>query len=275
MSRRRTSPASAKARSRARSRARRRSRCGSSAASSAPSPAGSAAAAGSTSSRSASPSASTGSPRSRSRSSTSSRRSRRSRSAFATGCPTGARRRTSPRTSRTSTIARPVFETLPGWSEELVGSTLPARQRPTWHSSRSALAVPVGLVGTGAARDAVLTLLALVDSPPCASSSSARAGGSTRSPGSSRSSPSLTELHAAPGNPGIAGARDMSSRGGGRREGLLASRAVARNRARRRRARGAARRGCGGRAPARWHPRSTARPLPPRGSRARSASPRR
>jgi adenylosuccinate synthase len=52
----------------------------------------------------------------------------------------------------------PVFETLPGWSEELVGSELPGAAATYVSFVSDALAVPVGLVGTGAARDAVLTL---------------------------------------------------------------------------------------------------------------------
>jgi adenylosuccinate synthase len=54
----------------------------------------------------------------------------------------------------------PVFETLPGWSEELAGSALPDAAAAYVSFVSDALAVPVGLVGTGAARDAVLTLSA-------------------------------------------------------------------------------------------------------------------
>ena len=63
--------------------------------------------------------------------------SRRSRSAFATACPTGARRRTSPRTSRTSTIARPSSRRSPAGRRSSSGRRSRARQRPTWHSSRT------------------------------------------------------------------------------------------------------------------------------------------
>ena len=54
----------------------------------------------------------------------------------------------------------PVFEALPGWSEELVGPELPDAAAAYVSFVSDALAVPVGLVGTGAARDAVLTLSA-------------------------------------------------------------------------------------------------------------------
>jgi adenylosuccinate synthase len=52
----------------------------------------------------------------------------------------------------------PVFETLAGWGEELDGPALPAAAAEYVAFVSDALAVPVGLVGTGAARDAVLTI---------------------------------------------------------------------------------------------------------------------
>jgi adenylosuccinate synthase len=52
----------------------------------------------------------------------------------------------------------PVFDTLPGWGEELAGSTLPRAAHDYVEFVGSALDVPVTLVGTGAARDAVLAL---------------------------------------------------------------------------------------------------------------------
>jgi adenylosuccinate synthase len=50
----------------------------------------------------------------------------------------------------------PVFETLPGWEEELVGTTLPSAAAEYVSFVGDALDVPVSLVGTGASRDAVL-----------------------------------------------------------------------------------------------------------------------
>jgi adenylosuccinate synthase len=50
----------------------------------------------------------------------------------------------------------PVFETLPGWGEELVGTTLPSAAADYVSFVGDALDVPVSLVGTGASRDAVL-----------------------------------------------------------------------------------------------------------------------
>ena len=52
----------------------------------------------------------------------------------------------------------PVFETLPGWREELAGRALPAAARGYVAFVADALDVPVTLVGTGASRDAVLAL---------------------------------------------------------------------------------------------------------------------
>jgi adenylosuccinate synthase len=52
----------------------------------------------------------------------------------------------------------PVFETLAGWGEELDGPALPGAAAEYVAFVSDALAVPVGLVGTGAARDAVLTI---------------------------------------------------------------------------------------------------------------------
>ena len=52
----------------------------------------------------------------------------------------------------------PVFETLPGWREELVGPTLPVAAAEYVAFVSEALDVPVTLVGTGASRDAVLAL---------------------------------------------------------------------------------------------------------------------
>ena len=52
----------------------------------------------------------------------------------------------------------PVFETLAGWGEELDGPALPGAAAEYVSFVSDALAVPVGLVGTGAARDAVLTI---------------------------------------------------------------------------------------------------------------------
>ena len=54
----------------------------------------------------------------------------------------------------------PVFETLPGWEEHLAGPTLPPAAAGYVSFVAEALDVPVTLVGTGAARDAVLTLSA-------------------------------------------------------------------------------------------------------------------
>ena len=52
----------------------------------------------------------------------------------------------------------PVFETLPGWLEELAGPALPAHAADYVAFVGDALGVPVTLVGTGASRDAVLAL---------------------------------------------------------------------------------------------------------------------
>jgi len=52
---------------------------------------------------------------------------------------------------------RPVFETLPGWTGELVGD-LPGPARAYVSFVEDALRVPVTLVGTGAGREAVLAL---------------------------------------------------------------------------------------------------------------------
>jgi adenylosuccinate synthase len=53
---------------------------------------------------------------------------------------------------------RPVFETLPGWNEELDGPALPEAARSYVRFVEDALDVPVGLVGTGQERERVLTL---------------------------------------------------------------------------------------------------------------------
>jgi adenylosuccinate synthase len=53
---------------------------------------------------------------------------------------------------------RPVFETLPGWGQELSGDTLPDAARAYVRFVEEALGVPVTLVGTGAARESVLAL---------------------------------------------------------------------------------------------------------------------
>ena len=50
---------------------------------------------------------------------------------------------------------RPVFETLPGWGEE-IGDALPAAAQAYVEFVERALDVPVTLVGTGAARERVL-----------------------------------------------------------------------------------------------------------------------
>jgi adenylosuccinate synthase len=52
---------------------------------------------------------------------------------------------------------RPVFETLPGWREE-IGETLPRAAQGYVSFVERALEVPVTLVGTGAAREHVLSL---------------------------------------------------------------------------------------------------------------------
>jgi adenylosuccinate synthase len=54
---------------------------------------------------------------------------------------------------------RPVFETLPGWEQELAGPELPEAARGYVHFVSAALGVPVTLVGTGQARDAVLAFV--------------------------------------------------------------------------------------------------------------------
>ena len=53
---------------------------------------------------------------------------------------------------------RPVFESLPGWECELAGPSLPPAARAYVRFVEEALAVPVGLVGTGAERERVLAL---------------------------------------------------------------------------------------------------------------------
>jgi adenylosuccinate synthase len=53
---------------------------------------------------------------------------------------------------------RPVFETLPGWGGEIAGDGLPSAAREYVAFVERALAVPVRLVGTGAARERVLEL---------------------------------------------------------------------------------------------------------------------
>ena len=53
---------------------------------------------------------------------------------------------------------RPVFETLPGWGEEIGTDGLPDAARAYVSFVESALGVPVVLVGTGAARERVLAL---------------------------------------------------------------------------------------------------------------------
>jgi adenylosuccinate synthase len=52
---------------------------------------------------------------------------------------------------------RPVFETLPGWDEEIVES-LPSAAQAYVEFVERALGVPIALVGTGAARERVLAL---------------------------------------------------------------------------------------------------------------------
>jgi adenylosuccinate synthase len=51
-----------------------------------------------------------------------------------------------------------VFETLPGWLEELAGPALPPAAADYVAFVAGSLDVPVTLVGTGASRDAVLAL---------------------------------------------------------------------------------------------------------------------
>jgi adenylosuccinate synthase len=53
---------------------------------------------------------------------------------------------------------RPVFETLPGWGDEISGDALPSAARDYVAFVERALEVPVRLVGTGASRDRVLAL---------------------------------------------------------------------------------------------------------------------
>ena len=53
---------------------------------------------------------------------------------------------------------RPVFETLPGWNEELTGPELPEAARGYVRFVEEALEAPVTLVGTGQAREHVLEL---------------------------------------------------------------------------------------------------------------------
>jgi adenylosuccinate synthase len=53
---------------------------------------------------------------------------------------------------------RPVFESLPGWENELDGDGLSAAARDYVSFVERSLAVPVRLVGTGASRERVLTL---------------------------------------------------------------------------------------------------------------------
>jgi adenylosuccinate synthase len=53
---------------------------------------------------------------------------------------------------------KPVFEVLPGWRAELDGDELPSAAREYVRFVESALRVPVTLVGTGAARESVLSL---------------------------------------------------------------------------------------------------------------------
>jgi adenylosuccinate synthase len=53
---------------------------------------------------------------------------------------------------------RPVFETLPGWQEKIGVDGLPVAARAYVAFVERALGVPVTLVGTGAARESVLTL---------------------------------------------------------------------------------------------------------------------
>jgi adenylosuccinate synthase len=52
---------------------------------------------------------------------------------------------------------RPVFETLPGWEAE-IGDELPAAAEGYVEFVERSLGVPVSLVGTGAAREHVLSL---------------------------------------------------------------------------------------------------------------------
>ena len=100
---------------------------------------------------------------------------------------------------------RPVWETLPGWEQELDGAELPDAAASYVRFVEDALGVP-GLArrhraGPRGRADAPVALSRLAR---CASSSSDPVAASTRSPGSSRSrrcSPSSTSL---PGNPGIA-----------------------------------------------------------------------
>jgi adenylosuccinate synthase len=53
---------------------------------------------------------------------------------------------------------RPVFETLHGWEEQLDGPGLPDAARTNVRFVEEALEVPVTLVGTGQARERVLSL---------------------------------------------------------------------------------------------------------------------
>ena len=53
---------------------------------------------------------------------------------------------------------RPVWETLPGWEQELDGDELPEAAASYVRFVEDALGVPVTLVGTGQGREAVLTL---------------------------------------------------------------------------------------------------------------------
>jgi adenylosuccinate synthase len=53
---------------------------------------------------------------------------------------------------------RPVWETLPGWEQEIDGTELPEAAAAYVRFVEEALGVPVSLVGTGQGREAVLTL---------------------------------------------------------------------------------------------------------------------
>ena len=167
-----------------------------------------------------------------------------------------------------------VFEELPGWGADISRVTsygdLPAAARDYVRWVEERLELPVTLVGVGPRRDQILVarqrgrrVIVLV----------VGSGGREHALAAALArSPSVTELHAAPGNPGIAALAACHPVHVLDVEGIAALARSLDGRPRRRRSRGAAGRRASPTRCATPASRSSAPAPPPRGSRARRRS---